>query len=248
MELMTLQIISHVDTNELADIANNTIHELQKNDWFRDLYLNSTFDRLIIETNVLTAVVGEVLKSDFTQGLMVQHAIFDQVFIGFKQLVLANTYSLYKDKARNADTIWAILEAYDINLYCLDYKQQIFLCESFLNELDKMDNKAAIASLDGVSDSVVLLKKHKDSLRMLFHESKTDERAKAEGIAASMQKHVVLDIMNKDLLPYLEIMSKAKAETYRTSFKAISDYITELNIRVKSRKICKENKMEVSLQ
>lgn len=242
-----MQISSHVDTNELADIANNTIHELQKNDWFRDLYLNATLDRLIIESDVLTAAVGEVLKSDFTQSLMVQHAIFDQVLIGFKQLVWANTYSLDKDKARNADTIWAIFEAYDINLYCLDYKHQIFLCESLLNELDKMDNKAAIASLDGVSNSVVLLKKHNDSLRKLFYESKTDEIVKAEGIAASMQKHVVLDILNKDLLPYLEIMSKAKAEDYRTSCRVISDYITDVNNRVKARQTCKENQVEESL-
>lgn len=244
MELITLQIISHVDTNELADIANNTIHELQKDDWLRDLYLNATLDRLIIESNVLTAAVGEVLKSDFTQRLMVQHAIFDQIFIGFKQLVLANTYSLDKDKARNSNTIWAIFEAYDINLYCFDYKHQFFLCESLLNELDKSNNKAAVASLDGVSNSVVLLKKHNDSLRELFHESETDEIVKTEGIAASMQKHVVLDILNKDLLPYLEIMSKARAGDYRTTFKAISNYITDVNNRVKARQSCKENKME----
>lgn len=244
---MKLQVLSHTDTNNLADIANNAIHELQKNDWYRDSYLNETLNRLIIESDVLTAAVGEILKSDFTQELMVHDAKFDQVFISCKQLVWANTFSLCEDKARNADTIWAIFEAYDINLFRLDYEYQIYVCESLLNELDKNDIIVAIASLDGVSDAVDLLKTHNESLRQLFQGVRSDDRPKAEAIAASIQKHLVLDILNKDLLPYLEVMSKAKAEVYATSFSAISDYITDINNWVKTRNICKESKVEESL-
>jgi len=246
--MVILQILNHADTNEIADIANNTIQELQKNDWIKDLYLNATLDRLKIEADVLTAAAGVALKNDFAQELMVQDAIFDQVFIGFRQFVLANTFSLDREKAFNADMIWAILKAHDVNFYRLGYEQQIFLCQSLLNELDKSHNKAALASLDGVLNYVVLLKTHNDILAALFKESKTDETIKAEGIAASIQKHVVRDILNKDLLPYLEVMNKAKAEVYGTSFRAISDYITEVNNRVKARQSCNENQMEESLQ
>lgn len=244
---MKLQVLSHTDTNSLADIANNTIHELQKSDWFRDSYLNETLDRLIIESDVLTAAVGEVLKSDFTQELMVHDAKFDQVFISCKQLVWANTFSLCKERTKNADIIWTIFEAYDINLFRLDYEYQIYVCESLLKELDKKENIAAIASLYGVSDAVDLLKKHNESLRELFKEVRSDDRPKAEAIAASIQKHLVLDILNKELLPYLEIMSKAKAEVYATSFKAISDYITDINNWVKTRNTVEEIKMEEML-
>jgi hypothetical protein len=178
---------------------------------------------------------------------MVQDAIFYKVFIAFKQFVMANTYSLDKDKAKNADMIWAIFEAHDINFYRLDYEQQIFLCESLLTKLDKSNNKAAVASLDGVSDHVDLLRKHNDKLRDILHESVTDETVKAKGIAASIQKHVVLDILNKDLLPYLEVMSKAKTDVYRASFKVILDCVTGVNAKVKARQTFKVNQVEESL-
>jgi len=244
---MTLQILNHADTNEISDIANSTILELQKKDWIKDLYLNASLDRLKIEADVLTAAVGVALRNDFAQELMVQDAIFNQVFIGFKQFVLANTFSLVRETGRNADMIWAIIEAHDVNLYRLSYEQQIFLCQSLLNELDRSINKAAVASLDGVSTRVDLLREHNDRLRELLEESKADETVKAEGIAASIQKHVVRDILNKDLLPYMVVMNKAKAEAYGKSFRAISDYITEINNRVKARQIYKGKQMEESL-
>lgn len=246
--MMTLQILNHADTNEVADVANSAIQEFQKNDWIKDLYLNATLDRLKIEADVLSVSVGIVLKNVFTQELMVQDAIFDQVFIGFKQFVMANTYSLDKDKAKNADTIWAIFEAHDINFYRLGYEQQIFLCQSLLTELDKPNNIAAVASLDGMTDYVDLLRKHNNSLREILEESKADETTKAEGIAASIQKHVVVDILNKDLLPYMEVMSKAKADVYRASFKVISDYVSGVNLKVKTRQTCKVNQIEEILR
>ncbi|WP_372641337.1 DUF6261 family protein [Ancylomarina sp.] len=241
---MTLQILSHADTNEIGSIADNTVQELQKSDWSTDLYLNTNLSSLKTEAGVLTAAVGVVRKNDFTQQLMIQDAIFDQVFIGFKQFVTANTYSLDEDKAKNAEVIWENLEAHDLNLYRLGYEQQIFLCQSLLNEFDKPKNKAAIASLDGVSDQVVLLKTHNDSLRTIFQESKIDEAAKAEGIAASSQKHVVRNILNNDILPYMEVMSKAKPTEYAASYNVISEYVTSINIKVKARKTRSENQME----
>ncbi len=245
--MIPLQILNHADAIEIADVANSAIEELQKNDWIKDLYLNSSLERLKIETDVLSVSLNVVLKHDFTQNLMAQDAIFDQVFIGFKQFVMANTYSLDKGKAKHADMIWAIFEAHDINFYRLDYEQQIFLCESLLTELNKPINAAAVANLDGVSNHVDLLREHNDKLREVLHESKLDTKAKAEGIAASIQKHVVLDILNKEFLPYLEVMSKAKSDVYWESFKVISDYLTSVNTKVKARQTYKINQMEESL-
>lgn len=241
---MTLQILSHADTNEIGSIANNTIQELEKGDWSTDIYLGTCLSRLKIEAEVLSAAVGVIRKNDFTEQLMAQDAIFDQVFIGVKQFVTANTYSLDKDKANNADRIWAVFEAHDVNMYRLGYEQQIFLCQSLLNELDKSVNKTAIASLDGVSDQLVLLKTHNDTLRTIFQESKIDEAAKAEGVAPSSQKHVVRHVLNNEILPYMEVMSKAKPEIYAANFNVISEYVTSINIKIRARKTRNEGNEE----
>lgn len=241
---MNLQVLSHADTNEIGSIANNALKELAKNDWSTDLYLKTIFDRLKSETDVLTAAVGLVRKNDYTQQLLVQDAIFDQAFIGTKQFVFANTYSLDKAVAGKAQTIWAIFEAHDLNLYRLGYEQQIFVTHSLLNELDKPNNKALVESLDGVSAYVAQLKTQNTALEALFQKSKEDEAAKSAIIAPSIQKNLIREILNLDLLPYIEVMSKAKPELYAANFKVISEYVESINTKVRARKTRSENQDE----
>lgn len=242
--MMTLQILSHADTNEIGSIANNTIQELQKKDWSTDLYLSTILERLKVETAVLADAIGLVRKKDFTEQLMAQDAIFDQVFIGIKQFVKANTFLLDNEKAKNAEMILNIIEAHDANLYRMGYGQQIFLCQSLLDNFEKANNKEAIASLYGVSTFVELLKTHNDTLRDIFQESKLAEAAKADSIAASAQKNEVRYILNNELYPYLEVMDRVNTDVYSESFNVISAYVSSVNIQVRARKTRNENQEE----
>lgn len=242
--MTTLQILSHADTNEIGSIANNSIQELQKSDWTSDLYLSTTLGRLKDETTLLTEAVGVVRKKDFTEKLMVQDDIFDQVFIGTKQFVKANTFSLDDEKAKNAGMILDIVEAHDVNLYRMGYGEQIFLCQSLLDVFEEANYKAAIASLDGVSAYVALLKTHNDKLRLIFQASKIEEASKEDSISASAQKNVVRQILNTELYPYLEVMSRANADVYSESYKVILEYVSSVNIQVRARKTRNENQEE----
>ncbi|RXQ88833.1 hypothetical protein EO244_14995 [Ancylomarina salipaludis] len=241
---MNLHVLSHADTNEIGSIANNALKELAKSDWSSDVYLKTIFDRLQSETNVLTAAIGLVRKNDYTQQLIAQDALFDQAFIGTKQFVYANTYSLDRAVAEKAQKIWAIFEAHDLNLYRLGYEQQIFVTHSLLNELDKPKNKTLIESLDGVVAYLSQLKIQNEALETLFQKSKEDEAAKSASIAPSTQKNLIREILNVDLFPYIEVMSKVKPEIYAASFKVISEYVESINIKVKARKTRSENQVE----
>ncbi|RXQ88832.1 hypothetical protein EO244_14990 [Ancylomarina salipaludis] len=232
---MTLQVLSLADTHDIACIASVTIQEFQKKGWIKDVYLEVILDRLKIETEVLVAAEPNIRTNEFAQKLMVQDALCTQIFNGIKQFVKANTYSVDRDKVKNADMIWAVFEAHDILPYRLAYDEQIFLCESLLKTLDKEHNQKAIASLDGVMGYVALLKMHKNKLCAILGESKIDKQTKTESIAAVIQKNVVCHILNKELLPYLQVMSRANADVYRLSLKAISEYITSVNTKIKDR-------------
>lgn len=244
---MNLHVLSHADTNEIGSIANNTLKQLAKTDWSADLYLKTIFDRLKSETEVLTAAIGMVRRSDFTQQLLAQDALFDQAFIGTKQFVYANTYSLDKAVAEKAQKIWAIFEAHDLNLYRLGYDQQIFVTHSLLNELDKPKNKKLVESLDGVSTYITQLKTQNKALETLFQKSKIEEAAKIASIAPSTQKNLIREILNIDLFPYIEVMSKANPKVYADSFNVVSEYVESINIKVRARKTRSENQVEENL-
>jgi hypothetical protein len=196
---------------------------------------------------VLKDVVGFIRKSDFTNLLIEKDDVFDRVFRCLKQFVLASTLVLDDAMARKAYKIWSLFEAHDINLNRLGYEQQLFLTDSLLKELAKADNKAITSELVGVSDQLAVLEVHHRELTDLFQQSKEAEAAKSSFIAPSVQREIVRDIMNKELLPYMEVMSKAKPELFAEPFGLISEFVMSINSKVRARitRIENQNQEEV---
>ena len=238
---MSLVILSRADTNEIGSLALNTLSELGKTDRSTDLYYTGVVGNLTKNASILKDVVGFIRKKDFTEQLIVADDEFDRVFNCAKQFIHASTMVLDNAKAQKAEKIWLLFDAHDINLDRLSYEQQIFLTNSLLEELAKPENKAIIDELPGVSTQIDLLRVHNLKLSNLFQQSKEAEAAKANLIAPSTQRRVVRDIMNKDLLPYLEVMSKANPDLYAASFTLITELVNSINSKVRARISRNEN-------
>jgi hypothetical protein len=244
---MPLQILSRAYTNQVGSAATNSIEELQKKDRSADVYYTDVVNRLVKESTMLVDVVGFIRKSDFTNLLIEKDDVFDRVFRCLKQFVLASTLVLDDAMARKAYKIWSLFEAHDINLNRLGYEQQLFLTDSLLKELAKADNKVITTELVGVSDQLAVLAVCHHELADMFQQSKEAEAAKSNFIAPSVQRDVVRDIMNKELLPYLEVMSVAKPDMYAESFDLITEFITSINTKVRARITRGENQNQEEL-
>ncbi len=238
---MPLFILSHADTNMVGSAASNSINELQKRDRSTDLYFTGLLGNLVKESTIMNDAVGFIRKNDFTERLIEADDVFDKMFQCAKQFVHANTMMLDEGLAQKAEKIWSIFEAHDIYLNQLGYEQQIFLTNSLVKELAKPANKTIIDELVGVSTQIDLLGVYNLNLSELFQQSKEVEAAKSNLIAPSSQKNVIRDIMNKEMLPYLEVMSKVNPEMYGESFDVISEFITSINTKVRARKTRNEN-------
>jgi hypothetical protein len=238
---MPLFILSRTDTNQVGSLAVNTVKELQKRDRSTDLYFTGVFGKLVKESTILNDAVGIIRKKDFTEQLIEKDDLFDRVFQCAKQFVHASTMVLDDALAHKAEKIWLLFDAHNINLDRLGYEQQIFLTNSLLKELAKPVNRAIVDELLGVSAQIDLLELHNRNLSDLFQQSKEAEAAKANLIAPSAQKNVVRDIMNKELLPYLEVMSKANPDMFAESFDLISEFVTSINSKVRARVTRNEN-------
>jgi len=238
------RISSHSDAKEVNSLALNTLHELGKNEWSADIFIPVISTNLKEQNNGLTLSIGTVRSSDFTHRLAEMDDIFDKNFVCFKQFVLANTYSQDKSVADDANWIWKIIVAHDMNLHHTGYEKQISSGESLSIELDKVPVKARIANLVGVADCLLKVKTSAESLKMLYRESKEDEAAKAKLLAPSIQKNVVKDILNNELLPYLEIAAKTRPEVYKATADVIFAYVESINKKVKARKTRSEKQVE----
>jgi hypothetical protein len=238
------RLSSYGDSKEVNSIALNALHEIEKKDWIIDAFIPVIAANLKQQNDALSLSIGTVRSSDFTHRLAEKDDIFDKDFVCFKQFVLANTYSQDKPVADDANWIWKIIEAHDINLHHTGYEKQISSSESLFAELEKVPVKARVANLVGVANCLLKVKTSAEALKALYRESKEDEAAKAQLIPPSIQRNAVRNIINNDLLPYLEIAAKTKPEVYKATADVIFAYVEVINIKVKARKTRSENQME----
>lgn len=233
---MKTQILKSCSVGEVGSIASNTLNELGKKTWENDSFLTAIIEKLTPETALLQKTTGTVRKSTYTIKLAETDAVFDRSYLATKQFVLANTFSVDPDHAENAQKVWNIFEAHDLQLYRLGYEKQIFRTSSLIEQLKSDEMQPVVDSLIGVSESLEIMENSHNILKDLFRMSMEEEAAKEKMIAPSVQKMVVCDLMNDELLPYLDVMSKVKPDVYGETTKVITQYIESVNTKNRARR------------
>ena len=240
---MTIQISSRCDAQEVNSISSNILFNLKKKDWSTNNFLTGIITRVETGDTSLSSAIGEVRSNRNTEILAEADRIFDKDMICLKNFVEANKYLRDEQRVKNAETIWEMIDAHDANLHRLGYEKQIVLADSLLLDFDKEEIKPIIASLTGVSEAVENIKLSLANLKALYRESKEYDAAKADVLAPSIQKNHISDIINQELIPYLDVMSKVEPDIYNESYKVILEYIESINTKVKAR-ISRLNKQE----
>ena len=240
---MTTLIQSRCDAKEVNSIASNILFNLTKKDWSTNNFLTGIITRVESRNINLSGSIGEVKSNRNTEILADADRIFDQDMMCLKNFIVANKYLRDETKVKNAETIWKILDAHDANLYRLGYEKQIVLADSLLIDFDKEDVKPIIATLTGVPEAVGNVKFSLANLKALYRESKEYDASKADIVAPSIQKNGIRDIINQELIPYLDVMSKVEPDVYKESYMVILEYIESINTKVKAR-ISRSNKQD----
>lgn len=240
---MTTLISSRCDAQEVNSISSNILFNLKKKDWSTNNFLTGIITRVETGDSSLSSAIGEVRSNRNTEILAEADRIFDQDMICLKNFVEANKYLRDDQKVKNTEQIWKIIDAHDANLYRLGYEKEIVLADSLMTDFDKEDIKPLIASLTGVPEAVENVKLSLANLKALYRESKEYDAAKADVLAPSIQKNNISDIINQELIPYLDIMSKVEPDVYKETYMVILEYIESINTKVKAR-ISRLNKQD----
>lgn len=233
---MAILILSYCDANEISSIAGNTLFELRKKEWTADVLIPGIISSLETENRMLLNSIGDIRSNKYTAQLMEVDSRFNRSFVCLKHFVSANTWMPYEDIVQTAEGIWKIIEAHDVNLHRLGYEKQIVLTDSLLENFEKEEVKEQLLSLVGVSDCVNQIKSTIIELKTLYREAKESDASKEVRIAPSVQKNTVKEIINNELLPYLEVMTKVNPEEYKETTLVIKEYIESINTKARMRR------------
>jgi hypothetical protein len=240
---MTTRIQSRCDAKEVNSISSNILFNLKKKDWSTNNFLTGIITRVESKDSYLNNSIGEVKSNRNTAILAEADRIFDQDIVCLKSFIEANKYLRDETLVKHAEDIWEMIAAHDANLHRLGYEKQIVLADSLLIDFDKVDVKSVIATLTGVPEAIVNVKLSLANLKALYRESKEYDAAKADVLAPSIQKNEICDIINQELIPYLDVMSKVEPDVYKESYMVILEYIESINTKVKAR-ISRSNKQD----
>lgn len=233
---MKTQVLSYCSTTEVGSIANNALKELGKKNWNEDTYLTGIIDKLTPEADLLQLSLGLVRKGPYTKELAEVDERFDKSYLATKQFVWANTFSADPQQSENARKVWEVFEAHELDMYRLGYEKQIFRTYSLIERLEKEDMKERVDTLMGVPETLTVMKAENANLDQLFAENAGILARKEELVPPSVQKEAVRDILNNELLPYLDVMSQVKPEVYSETARVVSQYIEDVNTKARSRR------------
>ncbi|PKQ63307.1 hypothetical protein BZG01_15895 [Labilibaculum manganireducens] len=233
---MDFTILSKCGADEAQSVADNALFEIGQKDFSTDTYLTGITTDLRKEAAVLSNSIGVERSHEFTAELAKLDKLFDDRAICFKSFVDANTHASDETIAQNAEKIWKKIVAYDLNFYKLGYEKELARASSMIEEFEKPEMQAIIASLVGVATPLGEMKVAAIDLLDLYRKNQGVLATKEEIIPSSVQSKVVLEIMNDKLLPYLSAMANAKPAEFGVPFAKIAQYIATINTKIRSRR------------
>ncbi|WP_421920678.1 DUF6261 family protein [Marinifilum sp.] len=243
---MLKQLLANADSNDTGSVSTEIIDESKKRDWEFDLYFKGVLDTTETESNHLLAITGEVRKLSYTKSLKDLDKKFDRNFLYSKNLAVAFTYSPVELIAKNASIIMDKFDAHNNQLHRLGYGKQIYLSKSLINDFKEKDLKEVVDSIPVFAESLLELEKVNNELDAIYKLSKDEKSAIEDLLPASKQKNVVMDLINDEILPYLNVMSKKDPEHFEEFAQLVFIYIDDTNTAIRTRMTKSEKDKEVS--
>lgn len=233
---MEIKILSRCDADEAQHIATNSITRLDELDLSANTYLSGLKSKLSSESNTLAGALSVERKHEFTKELAELDDDFDSRVICVKKFIEANTYSSDETIAKNAEKALDKLASYDPTFYKLGYEKELARAFSLVEEYEKPDMKPVVDSLVGVSAPLAELKTVATELNTLYLKNQDIQALKEDTIPSSIQKKVVIDIFNNELLPYLMVMAKVQTDEFGEVYAKITHYIETINTKIRTRR------------
>lgn len=233
---MEVKILSKCDADEAQHLGTNTLSVLNGMDLSTNPYLSDIKSKLSTETNTLSGALSIERKHEFTKELAELDNDFDSRVICVKKFIEANIYSSDETIAKNAEKALDKMASYDLLFYNLGYEKEIARAFSLVEEYEKPDMKPVVDSLVGVAAPLAELKTVATKLNTLYLKNQDIQALKEDTIPSSIQKKVVIDIFNNELLPYLMVMAKVQADEFGDVYAKITHYIETINTKIRARR------------
>lgn len=134
-----------------------------------------------------------------------------------------------------AELINDIYDQYGLNVTKEGYSQETAHIEALLMHLRTTEALAAIALLPGVTQGVANLTQSQAAFTTTYVSYESDKAEQDNYDSASVLKKELLDVINRQLIPYLQVMNTMNPDVYGEYTAQVAQIINDTNMIVRKR-------------
>ncbi len=182
------------------------------------------------KNNQLTDMINDKLKPSNKQEA---DAARDTKTRGLFYITNALTYSAIVEESECAMVVMEILDNYGLEIIRKSYSKQTADTNAILSDLDKPEVAAVIDKVPSVRSIVEELRSANEYLKQSYIDD-VDNKLNNDTPSASKVNEIVLDMVNNDLIPTINTMSKISPDEYLDTYKAIYEIVEEHNRSIRN--------------
>lgn len=231
------KIIRAIRTAELSSVASSLLQIYSQYQMvLKDEFLDEQFTEfaklekqlnISIKQNRTTSSLKE--KDDLRKSKL---SALNSILKGYMSVPIA-------DKSESATKLYKIFSKYGTKVNQKGFEEASGLIQSLLTDLYDENLQNDIDNLDGFSIALDALNKANDEFNST-NVNYTDEiSAENRKTTASELKFPTLDIVNKNIVPYLSALKNV--EKYKKISNAIEQLIDDINVKIRTRKTRNDN-------
>ncbi len=219
-------------TTEVDAASVRIIGAYKKNNWTADTFMSAMFTDLETETNRLTRAIN---RSTAESILEEKDEVRDGRVRAIHFILLA--CENYPDESIQAAAheVADVYNNYGLSITGLSYASESAMVNSLLGDLDDPALKPSVDLLPGfpaIAEGLKVAQTDFEQTRIAYEEEKGKEGIQD---SATIIKKVVVNLINKKLLVYLQAMIQVNEVMYGDLSRTIAEIISENNEQVKKR-------------
>lgn len=227
------KVITAVRVTELGDIANR-LSALFKNtaSLQDDAFLQKTFNIIENQGNAIT----EAVKRDGVYSRLDElDAERDKAIKTLGKLLDGYRHIPIESLKLHGEKLYAIFSKYGLKMTEENYSSQSNLIDSLLQDYAADSVSASIAALSGVQEAIDSVRTSQNNFATIRAEYEALLATKKNLASATSLRKPLLDVINKQLIPYLVAMNLADKAKYGKFSANASEIIESINEVVKAR-------------
>jgi len=234
--MKTLKNFIHTKSSarNLNSTAGNILTAIKaevKPEFVGDVYLSELTEKALVRNGMLTESLNEQRANSIFIPLDAKR---DNQVRAFWLIIDSKLLSINKEERDNAEIIARAISAYNRDFIYKSYSEESADLDAMIADCEKPEVMQAMTKCGDVLTAFNNLKAVRQEWNQAVQDNAINNVDLSDMPSASSLRPMVLQIINNELLSYLEVMNRVKPDVYGSVFNIVTEFVKSNNDSVRN--------------